>query len=195
MWLFALSFSLTGADLVHGYSRARCHAVTEVAIIATNRQLSKLHPIYQLMAPHFRYTLQVNSGARFDLLSAGGAIEQIYTPGEYVFAMASAYYRDYWTFASNALPNDLIKRQVRWIHYLAQWVSEWVIECSSHSRVHKKLLPKYFIISYHILKYLFQIRCFIKYFLKWKMKKWKKLPWAQILKSSSECLTIFILHP
>jgi hypothetical protein len=40
--------------------------------------------------------------------------------------MASAYYRDYWTFASNALPNDLIKRQVRWIHYLAQWVSEWV---------------------------------------------------------------------
>ncbi len=126
MWLFALSFSLTGADLVHGYSRARCHAVTEVAIIATNRQLSKLHPIYQLMAPHFRYTLQVNSGARFDLLSAGGAIEQIYTPGEYVFAMASAYYRDYWTFASNALPNDLIKRQVRWIHYLAQWVSEWV---------------------------------------------------------------------
>jgi hypothetical protein len=87
--------------------------VTEVAIIASNRQLSKLHPIYQLMAPHFRYTLQVNSGARFDLLSAGGAIEQIYTPGEYVFAMASAYYRDYWTFASNALPNDLINRQVR----------------------------------------------------------------------------------
>ncbi|CAK9270479.1 unnamed protein product [Sphagnum jensenii] len=89
---------------------ARCHAVAEVAIIASNRQLSKLHPIYQLMAPHFRYTLQVNSGARFDLLSAGGAIEQIYTPGEYVFAMASAYYRDYWTFESNALPNDLIKR-------------------------------------------------------------------------------------
>jgi hypothetical protein len=83
--------------------------VTEVAIIASNRQL----PIYQLMAPHFRYTLQVISGARFDLLSAGGAIEQIYTPGEYVFEMASAYYRDYWTFASNALPNDLIKRQVR----------------------------------------------------------------------------------
>jgi hypothetical protein len=117
MLLFALSLSLslsfTRADLVHGYSRARCHAVTEVTIIASNRQLSKLHPIYQLMAPHFRYTLQVNSGARFDLLSAGGAIEQIYTPGEYVFAMASAYYRDYWTFASNALPNDLIKRQVR----------------------------------------------------------------------------------
>jgi hypothetical protein len=99
--------------------------------------------------------------------------------------MASAYYRDYWTFASNALPNDLIKRQVRWIHYLAQWVSE----CTSHSRVHGKLLPKYFIISYHIQKYLFQIRCFIKQNL-----KWKKIPWAQILMPSSECLTIFILH-
>jgi len=125
MWLFALPLLLALISN-HGYFRARCHAVTEVAIIASNRQLSKLHPIYQLMAPHYRYTLQVNSGARFDLLSAGGAIEQIYTPGEYVFAMASAYYRDYWTFASNALPNDLIKRQVRWIHYLAQWVSEWV---------------------------------------------------------------------
>ncbi|CAK9205124.1 unnamed protein product [Sphagnum troendelagicum] len=88
----------------------RCHAVTEPVIIAANRQLSKLHPIYQLMVPHFRHTIEVNSTARLNLLPARGTIEEIYTPREYVVQMASAYYRDHWTFDSNALPNDLIKR-------------------------------------------------------------------------------------
>jgi hypothetical protein len=91
-------------------SSTRCHAVTEPVIIAANRQLSKLHPIYQLMVPHFRHTIEVNSTARLNLLPARGTIEEIYTPREYVVQMASAYYRDYWTFDSNALPNDLIRR-------------------------------------------------------------------------------------
>ena len=64
----------------------------------------------QLLFPHFKHTLTVNSTARKNLLPAGGTIELIYTPRDYVVRMASAYYRDNWTFESNGLPKDLIRR-------------------------------------------------------------------------------------
>lgn len=91
-------------------SSTRCHAVTEPAIIAHHRQLSTMHPIHQLMMPHFKHTIEVNSTARLNLLPAGGTIEEIYTPRIYVVRMAAAWYRDYWTFGSIALPNDLVQR-------------------------------------------------------------------------------------
>ncbi|KAG0603020.1 hypothetical protein M758_10G059600 [Ceratodon purpureus] len=89
---------------------SKCHAVTEALIIATNRQLSKLHPIHHLMAPHFKSTLEINRGARARLIPAGGVIEASFTPRAYSMRMAAANYRDTWTFDSQALPNDLIAR-------------------------------------------------------------------------------------
>jgi lipoxygenase len=64
----------------------------------------------QLLFPHFRHTLTTNSTARMNLLPTDGTIELIYTPRKYVVRIASAYYRDNWTFEANALPKDLIKR-------------------------------------------------------------------------------------
>jgi hypothetical protein len=89
---------------------SKCHAVTEALIIATHRQLSKLHPIHHLMAPHFKSTLEINRGARGRLIPAGGVIEGSFTPKAYSMRMAAANYRDTWTFESQALPNDLIAR-------------------------------------------------------------------------------------
>ncbi|KAM7481473.1 hypothetical protein LguiB_006056 [Lonicera macranthoides] len=40
------------------------HAVIEPFVIATNRQLSVLHPIYKLLQPHFRETMNINAVAR-----------------------------------------------------------------------------------------------------------------------------------
>jgi len=84
--------------------------VTEPAIISAHRNLSKLHPIMQLVHPHFKHTLYVNATARMNLLPCGGTIEEIYTPRDYVVRLAAAYYRDNWTFEGNALPTDLINR-------------------------------------------------------------------------------------
>ncbi|KAG0557308.1 hypothetical protein KC19_11G118900 [Ceratodon purpureus] len=88
----------------------KCHAATEPVIIATNRQLSKLHPINHLMAPHLRSTLYINQGARAKLIAAGGTIESTFTPRAYGMRMAAVNYKDTWTFESQALPNDLIAR-------------------------------------------------------------------------------------
>ena len=84
--------------------------MTEPVIIATYRHLSKLHPIHQLMLPHFKYTLQINTTARERLISGGGMFEGVFTPGAHFLELVVSYYRDVWDFESQALPNDLVRR-------------------------------------------------------------------------------------
>ncbi|KAL2942162.1 putative linoleate 9S-lipoxygenase 5 [Bienertia sinuspersici] len=85
------------------------HAIIEPFIIATNRQLSKLHPIYKLLHPHFRDTMSVNTIARQIALNAKGLFEQAVFPRQYVGEWTSALYKD-WVFTEHALPRDLMKR-------------------------------------------------------------------------------------
>ncbi|KAA8519794.1 hypothetical protein F0562_014116 [Nyssa sinensis] len=52
----------------------------EPFIIAAHRQLSAMHPIFKLLDPHMRYTLEMNALARESLISAGGVIERVAVP-------------------------------------------------------------------------------------------------------------------
>ncbi|XP_027336929.1 seed linoleate 9S-lipoxygenase-like isoform X2 [Abrus precatorius] len=85
------------------------HAVMEPFVIATNRNLSVVHPIYKLLLPHYRDTININGLARQSLINAGGIIEQSFLPGPYSIEMSSAVYKN-WVFTDQALPADLIKR-------------------------------------------------------------------------------------
>ncbi|CAL5023438.1 unnamed protein product [Urochloa decumbens] len=88
----------------------RTHCCVEPYIIAANRQLSRLHPIYRLLHPHFRYTMEINALARESLINADGIIENSFWPGKYAVELSSVAYGATWQFDTEALPNDLIKR-------------------------------------------------------------------------------------
>ncbi|XP_062083944.1 linoleate 13S-lipoxygenase 2-1, chloroplastic-like [Humulus lupulus] len=88
----------------------RTHCAVEPYIIATNRQLSAMHPINRLLGPHFRYTMEINAKARDKLVSAGGIIEQGFALGQYVVEFSSLVYDKQWRFDLQALPADLIHR-------------------------------------------------------------------------------------
>ncbi|XP_068666589.1 lipoxygenase 6, chloroplastic-like [Aristolochia californica] len=88
----------------------RTHACMEPYIIATHRQLSCMHPIYKLLHPHMRYTMEINSLARQSLINGGGVIESCFSPGKYSLEVSSAAYKSNWRFDMEALPADLIRR-------------------------------------------------------------------------------------
>ncbi|KAF7849069.1 hypothetical protein BT93_L1272 [Corymbia citriodora subsp. variegata] len=86
------------------------HGATEPYIIAANRQLSTMHPIYKLLHPHFRYTMEINALARGYLVNGDGIIESSFSPGKYSMELSSVAYDKQWQFDLQALPNDLISR-------------------------------------------------------------------------------------
>lgn len=89
--------------------RLNTHAVIEPFVIATHRHLSFVHPIYKLLYPHYRDTMNINSLARGSLVNDGGIIEQTFLWGRYSMEMSSVLYKN-WVFIEQSLPADLIKR-------------------------------------------------------------------------------------
>ncbi|PQP92108.1 linoleate 13S-lipoxygenase 3-1 chloroplastic [Prunus yedoensis var. nudiflora] len=94
-------------QLVHHWLRT--HATLEPFILAAHRQLSAMHPIYKLLDPHMRYTLEINALARQILINADGVIESCFTPGRYAMEISSSAYKN-WRFDRENLPADLVQR-------------------------------------------------------------------------------------
>ena len=90
--------------------RLRTHASLEPFILAAHRQMSAMHPIFKLLDPHMRYTLEINALARQSLINADGVIESCFTPGRYAMEISAAAYKSSWRFDMESLPADLIRR-------------------------------------------------------------------------------------
>ncbi|XP_010531873.1 PREDICTED: lipoxygenase 3, chloroplastic-like [Tarenaya hassleriana] len=90
----------------------RTHACLEPFILAAHRQLSSMHPIFKLLDPHMRYTLEINALARQSLINADGVIEAGFTPGQYCMEISSSAYKNLWRFDMEGLPADLVRRGI-----------------------------------------------------------------------------------
>ncbi|XP_041840773.1 arachidonate 12-lipoxygenase, 12S-type [Melanotaenia boesemani] len=72
----------------------RTHLVVEVMSVATLRQLPAVHPIYKLLYPHLRYTLEINCRGRTQLISANGIFKRVVsTGGEGLLVLAQREYK------------------------------------------------------------------------------------------------------
>uniref|UniRef100_A0A673Y8Y9 Arachidonate 12-lipoxygenase n=1 Tax=Salmo trutta TaxID=8032 RepID=A0A673Y8Y9_SALTR len=72
----------------------RTHLVVEVFCVSTLRQLPAVHPVYKLLAPHLRYTLEINCRGRTQLLSADGIFKRVVsTGGEGLLVLAQNEYK------------------------------------------------------------------------------------------------------
>ncbi|XP_034425011.1 arachidonate 12-lipoxygenase, 12S-type isoform X2 [Hippoglossus hippoglossus] len=96
----------------------RTHLVIEVFCVATQRQLPAVHPIYKLLAPHLRYTLEINTRGRTQLISADGIFKRVVsTGGDGVLVLAQREFKML-TYRSLQPYNDFSDRGVsRLPHY------------------------------------------------------------------------------
>ncbi|KAI9100735.1 hypothetical protein K1719_024097 [Acacia pycnantha] len=111
IWMLAKAYVVVNDSNYHQLIShwLQTHAVVEPFVIATNRQLSVIHPINKLLAPHFNDTMKINALARQSLVNANGIIESTFLPGRYSMEFSSKVYKD-WVFTDQALPVDLLKR-------------------------------------------------------------------------------------
>ncbi|XP_029281708.1 hydroperoxide isomerase ALOXE3-like [Cottoperca gobio] len=75
-WLLAKMFIKNADAMDHQcvHHLMNTHFLAEAYAVATLRSFSTIHPLHKLLFPHFRYTLYINTRARYTLLGPDGAL-------------------------------------------------------------------------------------------------------------------------
>ncbi|XP_052808117.1 polyunsaturated fatty acid 5-lipoxygenase-like [Mya arenaria] len=89
------------------------HLIMEGFAIAAHRHLSKLHPIFKLLAPHFLYLMAINDLGLKELLAKGELIDKLMSMGSEGADYLIAKHKDTWRLnVEGCLPADIVDRGV-----------------------------------------------------------------------------------
>lgn len=78
-----------------------CHLTVEPIVVATHRQLAEQHPLFKLLIPHFRFTININDDAIHSLIIPGGVVATNVGPAiESTLALVAAAH-EAWRFDDN----------------------------------------------------------------------------------------------
>lgn len=89
------------------------HLIAEAFSLAVLRQLPMCHPLYKLLIPHTRFTIQINSIGRAVLINEGGISARSMSLGLPGFAEVMVRALSEITYDNLYLPNDFVKRGVQ----------------------------------------------------------------------------------
>ncbi|XP_047198004.1 arachidonate 12-lipoxygenase, 12R-type-like [Hippoglossus stenolepis] len=91
----------------------RTHLLAEVFAVSLLRNVPMVHPLYKLLVPHTRYTLQINILARLALISEKGVFTEFAASGgEAMFTIMKRSLSSM-TYKSLCIPDDVDERGVR----------------------------------------------------------------------------------
>jgi len=105
-WQLAKHFVLNALAVQHETVAhlGACHLTVETLIVATRRQLAARHPVLTMLKPHFRFTLDINEGAKHSLIIPGGVVASVLSPSIEGSLSMVRDARLAWRFDQNLLP-------------------------------------------------------------------------------------------
>nr|XP_055223291.1 polyunsaturated fatty acid lipoxygenase ALOX12 isoform X2 [Gorilla gorilla gorilla] len=111
-WLLAKSWVRNSDFQLHEiqYHLLNTHLVAEVIAVATMRCLPGLHPIFKFLIPHIRYTMEINTRARTQLISDGGIFDKAVSTGGGGHVQLLRRAAAQLTYCSLCPPDDLADR-------------------------------------------------------------------------------------
>ncbi|XP_078056959.1 arachidonate 12-lipoxygenase, 12S-type isoform X1 [Mustelus asterias] len=112
VWLLAKIWVRSSDFQVHQvvYHLCGTHLLAEVFCICTLRQLPSVHPIFKLLTPHTRYTLEINTRARNDLLGKNGVIIRVVASGGRGMDVIAQKAFEMFSYSALCLPDNLKQR-------------------------------------------------------------------------------------